>query len=87
MFIVSSISNPKVCNLIREAFHNAGFSKITVQAMDSQNSSQFAPQIVGFPCALQSAKEKLENTLYYIQQTDCIVVSLQDFLTEIVSDR
>jgi len=41
---------------IRESFNNAGFSKITVGATDAQNSTRFAPQIVGIACALQSAK-------------------------------
>lgn len=74
-------------HMIRESFSNAGFSKITLNAVDAQNSSAYAPQVVGFPCALQSAKEKLENALYSMQQTnDCVVLSFQDFLAELSTD-
>lgn len=54
--------------------------------MDGQNSSQFAPQVIGFPCALQSAKEKLENTLAYMQDNECTVIALQDFIAEVTTD-
>jgi hypothetical protein len=90
--IVSSISNAKLLHTLRESFSNAGFSKITINATDIQNSTLFAPQIVGFPCALQSAKEKLENTLFALQQqqqqqtSDCVVISFQDFLAELSTD-
>lgn len=84
---MSSIANHKLLNTIRESFGNAGFSKLTLTAHNAQNSSAYAPQIVGFPCALQSAKEKLENTLYQMQQTpDCVVISFQDFLAELTTD-
>jgi hypothetical protein len=71
---------------MKESFNAAGFSKIFCNAYDAANSSQFAPQIVGYPCALQSAKEKLENTLLLMQETDCTVISFQDFLAELCTD-
>ncbi len=73
-------------NTIRESFNYAGFSKITLSAIDAQNSSQFAPQIIGYACAIQSAKEKLDNTLMQVNQPDCVVISFQDFLAELSTD-
>ncbi|CAF0756487.1 unnamed protein product [Brachionus calyciflorus] len=87
IYLVSSMSNPKIVHIVREAFCDAGFSKITMNGIEAQNNTQFAPQIVGYPCAIQSAKEKLENTLYSMQNIDCIVVSFQDFITELTSDN
>lgn len=84
---MSSLSNPKILHSVREGFSNAGFSKIILSALDVPNSSQFAPQIVGFPCALQSAKEKLDNTLFQTQnQSDCVCLAFQDFLAELATD-
>jgi hypothetical protein len=75
---------------IRESFTNAGFSKITLNLLEttqsSQNVTQFAPQIVGFPCALQSAKEKIDTSLVFMQQTECVILSFQDFLVELTTD-
>lgn len=86
LYLLSSTSTPKVVNTIREAFNNCGFSKISINSIDAQNSSQFAPQIIGFPCALQSCREKLENSLIIMQDTECTVVALQDFIAEITTD-
>lgn len=48
IYLVSSMSNPKIVHTVREAFNDAGFSKINLLSpFDTQNSSQFAPQIVG----------------------------------------
>lgn len=75
---------------IRESFTNAGFSKITLNLLEttqsSQNVTQFAPQIVGFPCALQSVKEKIDTSLAFMQQTECVILSFQDFLVELTTD-
>jgi len=85
---VSTISNPRIVHTIRDAFSYAGFSKITMSALDARNSSAFAPQIVGYPCAIQSAKEKLENAFMQMQQhNDCVVISFQDFIAELSTDK
>lgn len=86
LYLLSSISTPKIVHLIREAFNNVGFSKISINSLDAQNSSQFAPQIIGFPCALQSAREKLENSLIMMQDAECTVISIQDFIAELTTD-
>jgi hypothetical protein len=84
-------SHVQLSHAIRESFTNAGFSKITINLLDinqlSQNVTQFAPQIVGFPCALQSVREKLDSSLGYMQQTNCVCLSFQDFLVEITTDN
>lgn len=86
-------SQTHLAHTIRESFTNAGFSKITLNLLDtatnahfSQNNTQFAPQIVGFPCALQAAKEKLDSSLAFMQQTECVLLSFQDFLVELTTD-
>ena len=83
-------SQNHLAHQIRESFTNAGFSKITLNLLDTtqstQNLTQFAPQIVGFPCALQSAKEKLDTSVAFMQQTECVLLSFQDFLVELTTD-
>ncbi|RNA18541.1 PRRC1 [Brachionus plicatilis] len=81
------MANPKIVHVLREAFCDAGFSKLTMSGFDAANNTHFAPQIVGYPCAIQSAKEKLENTLYQMQNSECIVVSFQDFIAEFTTDN
>ena len=81
----------KLLQKIREAFNDNGFSKMTISYYDAPTSTQFAPQIVGFPCALQACREKIDNTLSYIQQNsmnypDLIAVAFQDFLAELSTD-
>ena len=71
---------------LREAFNNCGFSKISINAIDAQNSSQFAPQIIGYPSALQSVKEKLEHSLAFMQDAECTIVAVQDFIAELTTD-
>ena len=90
-------SHPHLAHTIRESFANAGFSKITLNIIDTisqyhttpQNSTQFATQIVGYPCALQSVKEKLESTVAHMQpqQVQCVCLAFQDFLVEISTDK
>jgi hypothetical protein len=45
--------------------------------------------LVGYACALQSAKEKLENAYIHMQQysIDSVIISFQDFLAELSTDR
>lgn len=86
LYLLSSTSTPKVVHAIREAFNNVGFSKISSNSIDAQNSSQFAPQIIGYPCAMQSAREKIENSLAIMQDSECTVIALQDFLAELSTD-
>lgn len=86
LYLLSSMTTPKVVHTIREAFNNTGFSKISMNSIDAQNSSQFAPQIIGFPCALQSAREKLENSFNVMQDAECTVIAMQDFIAELTTD-
>ena len=80
----------KLLHKVREQFNDAGFSKLSLSYYDANTSTQFAPQIVGYTCALQACKEKLDNTLIYLQQTqqqgDSAVISFQDFLAELSTD-
>lgn len=86
VFLVSSIINTKLVHSIREAFIDAGFSKISQNAYDVQSPSQFAAQIVGFPCAMQSAKQKLDACLQMSNNADCIAFAFQDFVVELSPD-
>lgn len=86
LYLLSTITTPKVGHTIREAFNNVGFSKISLNSIDAQNSSQFAAQIIGYPCAIQSAREKIENSLAMMQDAECTVIALQDFMAELTTD-
>lgn len=86
IYLLSSTTTPKVVQTIRDAFNNVGFSKIAINSIDAPNSSQFAPQVVGYPCALQSVREKMDNSLATMQDNECTIVAIQDFLAEITTD-
>ncbi len=80
------MSTPKVVHTIKDAFNVTGFSRISINAIDAQNSSQLAPQIIGYACALQSAKEKLDYCLDMMKDTECTAISIQDFIAELTTD-
>ncbi len=64
---------------MREAFEDAGFNKIYGMINLFLKESEFA---------LQSAKEKLDSTLYYMQnQNECLALSFQDFMAELTPEK
>jgi non-canonical (house-cleaning) NTP pyrophosphatase len=87
ILIVSSTTNNKLVHAIRQAFNDNGFSKITMHSIDCITESPTAPQLIGYENALRAVGEKHNNALNQMNNTDCIVISVQDFIAEITTEK